>query len=84
MKKTIVTAAAAAALLLGAMTGPALADCKSEIANVRGMLSAFPTGHGGAKAVERLLEKTEKALADGKKKKCQKLVAKAKDKASSY
>ena len=80
MKKTIITAVAVAAFLLGPMAGPALADCKSEIDNVRGALAAFPSQHGGAQAVEKMLEKAEQALANGKKKKCQKLVAKAKKK----
>ena len=84
MKQINLIAAAAAFLMAGSMTSPALADCKSEIANVRGMLSSFSSGHGGAQAVERMLEKAEKALADGKKKKCNNIVKKAKDKASSY
>ncbi len=82
MKKTILTAAAAF-LMAGAMTGPALADCKSEIVNVRGIIGTLPTGHGLIKAVENMLERAEQALANGKKKKCNNIVRKAKDKATS-
>ncbi len=83
MKQINLIAAAAAFLMAGSMTSPALADCKSEIANVRGIIGALPTGHGLIGAVERMLERAEQALADGKKKKCNNIVRKAKDKATS-
>ena len=84
MKKANLIAAAAAFLMAGSMTSPALADCKSEIATVRGLTGGLSSGHGGAQNVEKMLERAEQALAAGKKKKGNNIVKKAKDKASSY
>ncbi len=84
MRKAFLVAASAAFLLAGPVTATALADCKSEIANVRGMLSGLHPGHKGHEIVEAMLEKAEMALADGKKKKCDNIAKKAKDKASAY
>ena len=78
MKKTIITAAAAAAFLLGLATGPALADCKADIDKARGDKVACSSGK--ADKIDSLLDKAEKALADGNIKRCEKLVKKSRNK----
>ena len=76
--KKIITAAAAAAFLFGLATGPALADCKAEVEKTRGK-AGYCLKDRQTKVYE-ILDKAEKRFAQGKIKKCEKLLKKAKKK----